>query len=160
MIILAAVALILFAVIATFHAGPHGLVLSGLMGDLLAAVGIAFLLSSGTNSLSSLVLLAVIGVVSVAALGSGVVSLRRLERRSPAIDPGRLWGADGVAVDDLLPHGTVRIKGETWSAESLSGHVRAGSAVHVVEVEGLHLRVLSDAPLEPNAAASETGENS
>jgi membrane-bound ClpP family serine protease len=54
-----------------------------------------------------------------------------------------------VAVTELTPEGTVRVRGETWSAESMSGRVPMGAPVHVMEIDGLRLRVWSDA-VEPD----------
>ena len=76
---------------------------------------------------------------------AGALALPALRRRQPTVGSGRLWGANGVAVTDLTPHGTVRVRGETWTAESMSGRLPAGAAIEVMEVDGLHLRVWSDA---------------
>ncbi|MGH9068750.1 MAG: NfeD family protein, partial [Acidimicrobiales bacterium] len=49
-----------------------------------------------------------------------------------------------VAVTALSPSGTVRVRGDTWSAVSISGAVPAGSPVHVAGMEGLRLEVWSE----------------
>lgn len=60
-----------------------------------------------------------------------------------------LYGAAGKALTDLNPNGVVTISGETWSGESLNGLIKSGSKVYVAEVDGIHLKVWSDAPSEP-----------
>jgi membrane-bound serine protease (ClpP class) len=52
-----------------------------------------------------------------------------------------LEGTLGVALAELDPRGTVRARGETWSAESLSGTIPAGATVRVVRVRGVNLVV-------------------
>lgn len=52
-----------------------------------------------------------------------------------------LIGQDGVATSDLALRGTVRVRGEDWSAVAEVGPIRAGEAVEVLGVEGITLRV-------------------
>lgn len=52
-----------------------------------------------------------------------------------------LIGASGVAVSDLNPDGTVRVKGEVWTATAESDTIQKGNEVRVVRVEGLRLKV-------------------
>jgi membrane-bound serine protease (ClpP class) len=130
------------------HTGPHGLVAAGSLGIAASigfVIGVVALAPSGSRTAIAWALLASAAVVSVGALAAGVVALPALRRRQVAVEPGRLWGADGVAVTDLTPLGTVRVRGENWSAESMSGRLQAGAPVQVMEVEGLRLRVCSDA---------------
>lgn len=141
---------------ATLHGGPHGLAASGGVGIVVAIVLGVTMLSAGQPSLLSWSLAAALaGLSAMAALG-GVISVRKLPPRSVGGSQARLWGADGTAVTDLAPVGTISVLGETWSAESLSGPVRAGSVVHVAEVDGLRLRVWSDEP----AGSGDRGEGS
>jgi membrane-bound ClpP family serine protease len=151
------VALIALVVVAVgvavgVHTGPHGLVAAGTLG-IAACVGLVVgavaLAPASSRPTIAWVLLAGTAVVSAGALVAGVVALPGLRRRRPAVGPSRLLGTGGVAVTDLTPFGTVRVQGETWTAESVSGRLPAGTAIHVMEVEGLRLRVWSDEAVEP-----------
>ena len=50
-------------------------------------------------------------------------------------------GSKGKVVSSLTPEGQVRIKGETWSAESIDRNIDAGEQIVVVEEDGLKLMV-------------------
>jgi len=54
-----------------------------------------------------------------------------------------LIGQQGVALTELAPRGLVRLRGEEWTAEALDpeGPIPRGSAVEVVEVKGVTLKV-------------------
>ena len=56
-------------------------------------------------------------------------------------------GEDGVAVTDLMPAGKILISGEYWNAVC-TGEVPRGTAVRVLELNGLLLRV---APVQETA---------
>jgi membrane-bound serine protease (ClpP class) len=129
------------------HTGPHGLLAAGLLGIVASVafvIGVVELVPVHSRPAVAWVLLAGTAVVSAAALVAGAVALPALRRRPPT-GAGRLWGADGVAVTDLTPMGTVKVRGETWTAESLCGRLPAGAPIEVMEVEGLRLRVWSEA---------------
>ena len=53
-------------------------------------------------------------------------------------------GAEGVVVRELAPSGVVRVRGETWTAESPGEPVPAGAKVKVVAVRGLTLEVVPE----------------
>ncbi len=53
-----------------------------------------------------------------------------------------LAGASGIAASDLTPTGTVRVKGEEWTAEAAEGSIKQGDAVLVRQVNGLRLKVV------------------
>jgi membrane-bound serine protease (ClpP class) len=61
-------------------------------------------------------------------------------RRMPPPDTS-VVGAEGVVTSDLDPVGTVLVRSEHWTAESVEGKIPAGTKVHVVEHEGLRLKV-------------------
>jgi membrane-bound ClpP family serine protease len=148
-VILVVVAL---AIAVGVHTGPHGLVAAGALGIAASVgfvIGIIALAPTGTRTFVAWFLLAATGLISVGAVAAGAVALPALRRRQAAIGAGGLFGADGVAVTELTPEGTVRVRGETWSAESMSGRVPMGAPVHVMEIDGLRLRVWSDA-VEPD----------
>jgi membrane-bound serine protease (ClpP class) len=50
-------------------------------------------------------------------------------------------GKIGVAITDLKPKGDVRVSGETWRAQSLSGDIEKGEQVSVKALNGLVLTV-------------------
>ena len=73
---------------------------------------------------------------------SSATGLRNRPSSSPVVTGKEvLEGTAGVALTDLDPRGTVRVRGETWSAESLSTPVPAGATVRVVRVRGVNLVV-------------------
>jgi membrane-bound serine protease (ClpP class) len=149
-ILVASAVLVVVAVAigAGVHTGPHGLVVAGAVGILASiglVVGVIELTPTGARPAVAWVLLGGTAVVSAGALAAGALALPALRRRRPVIGSNRLWGANGVAVTDLDPSGTVRVRGETWTAESMCGRLPAGAAIEVMEVEGLRLRVWSDA---------------
>jgi membrane-bound serine protease (ClpP class) len=53
-----------------------------------------------------------------------------------------LANAVGVALSDLKPSGTVRLKGEEWSAEAQGESIEKGAEVRVVKIDGLRLQVV------------------
>jgi membrane-bound serine protease (ClpP class) len=71
------------------------------------------------------------------ALGAGVAA----QLRKPTTGEEGLVGETGVALQDLSPEGRVRVHGELWSATAERTHIKAGTAVTVVSVNGLHLIV-------------------
>jgi len=66
-------------------------------------------------------------------------------RRTPLrAGPQTLMGAHGVAETALDPLGRVRVRGESWSAESVGDPVPAGTPVLIVAVRGLTLDVFPE----------------
>jgi len=102
--------------------------------------------------------------VAVAAGAFTFFSLRALMlARGTPVRTGleALEASTGVAISALTPTGTVRSRGETWTAESLAGPVAAGQTVKIVKVKGVKLLV---EPLDqgtetpkPDPAASAAG---
>lgn len=86
----------------------------------------------------------VIGPVAIAAalFFTFVVRAAMTARRLPVdFRPATLVGAEGIAVTDLDPVGSVRVALENWTAEARGGRVPKGSKVRVVSLEGLKLKV-------------------
>lgn len=134
------------AAVVGLHAGPHGMLAAGVLG---AGSSVALIAVAVTHELTALAWALFGGVVvcSIGALAAGVSGVQALPTlRAHRVGTGAaaVQGADGVAVTPLDPVGTVRVRGELWSAESLSGKLAAGSTVHVVGVDGLRLRVWSE----------------
>ena len=62
------------------------------------------------------------------------------KRRRASVGTNTLVGATGVAVDELLPDGQVKVNGEIWRARCAAG-CDAGATVVVRAVNGLTLDV-------------------
>ena len=62
-------------------------------------------------------------------------------RRKLVIGLPTMVGSKGKAVSPLTPVGQVRIKGETWGAESIDRNIDTGEQIVVVEEDGLKLMV-------------------
>ncbi len=160
---LVASVVLLLAIVAasmlSLHLGPHGLVVSGLIGAIsgcVLIVDIVFLANVAPPGLSLLFLVAVV-LVSVAAFGFGVRAIRTSRGLALADRETKLLYASGVALTDLTPMGAVRILGETWSAESLSGAVNAGVEVYVSEIDGLRLKVYANPTLSQRIEQEKNG---
>lgn len=75
----------------------------------------------------------IIGFTIVSALfflliiGAGI----RAQRRRPITGIEGFIGATGVTLEDLDPNGSVKVNGEIWQAESLSGKIEKGERVSV-----------------------------
>jgi membrane-bound serine protease (ClpP class) len=67
-----------------------------------------------------------------------------LRKRSKLTGPEAMIGKTAVAVTDLKPKGEVRIGGEIWRAESLSGDIAKGDQVTVKALDGLVVVVEKD----------------
>jgi membrane-bound ClpP family serine protease len=135
------------------HAGGHAwllpipaLVLAGLWA-----------LAAGPGDASGVVAGSLAGVamlMSVAGLLLAGIAAAQRRHGVPSMPP-RLGTSVGVAITALDPGGVVRVDGETWSADSLSGPLPAGTAVRVTSVQGLRLQVWSEAGTVPGADALE-----
>lgn len=144
---------ILAAAVLSLHLGPHGLVASGVVGMLASLVLIAdvvFLARTASQGLILGFLLTTV-IISIAFLAFGVRTIKKSKVLTSANLATRLLDSNGVALTDLTPLGTVKVLGETWSAESLSGVVKAGVEVYVSEMDGLKLKVWANPQLSQNA---------
>jgi membrane-bound serine protease (ClpP class) len=73
----------------------------------------------------------------VVILGLGI----KAQRRKPTTGIEGLIGQSGDVVEILKPEGVVRVNGEFWNAESLSGTIEKGNRIRVVRINGLKLLV-------------------
>jgi membrane-bound ClpP family serine protease len=110
-----------------------------------ASGAVAWWLAGGTVAASGLAV-----VVALSAFGHPTVRIRT--------GADALRAAEGTALTALSPTGMVRVAGEPWTAESLSGPLPAGAPVHVVRVDGLRLLVWSEAGTVPGPEALEAEE--
>lgn len=65
----------------------------------------------------------------------------KAQRRKVVTGVEGLKGYTGEVIDGLDPSGTVKINGETWNAESLSGPIGKGEKVRIKEIKNLKLYV-------------------
>ena len=85
-------------------------------------------------------------LVSVALVMSGifgfvVYKVAQARRMKVKVGPEQLIGLTGTAVSRLAPVGEIRVEGQIWKAETISGTVNEGESVEIVSREGLILRV-------------------
>ena len=73
----------------------------------------------------------------VVILGLGI----KAQRRKPATGIEGFTGETGDVLETLEPEGVVRVFGEIWNAESLSGTIQKGNRIRVVRIKGLKLFV-------------------
>jgi membrane-bound serine protease (ClpP class) len=71
-----------------------------------------------------------------------------------------LEGGTGVTLTALEPKGTVRARGETWTAESAGDTIPAGASVRIIKVKGIKLIVKPEMSPVTSHAGSEEGESS
>lgn len=136
------VALLFTAALGGGHAGGHGLV-----GPIVAvALGVGWLVAvagRGAASGTAWWLAATCAVVCLLSMSIALPALR-YRRMAPASSSSSLVGEAGRAVTELAPTGVVQVRGESWTAESMSGAVAVGSEVRVVSIEGVKLHVWSE----------------
>ncbi|HEY5614771.1 MAG TPA: nodulation protein NfeD [Bacteroidota bacterium] len=141
----AGLALIIFSIIlfiAEIKVVSYGMlsvggVVSLLLGSMMlirSESGLEFIEISWSLILSS-VALTVIFFMFV--IGYGI----KAQRLKPATGKEAFAGEIGEAVTVLNPSGQVRVHGEIWNAESVSGKITKGAQVKVVSMERLKLRV-------------------
>jgi membrane-bound serine protease (ClpP class) len=122
----------------------HGFAL--IAGVILGAVGI-YLLSFGLPySPSPITDVTIIELSLLVAFGflAGLYIrwvIGPLRWRSKLTGPEALIGKTGVAITGLKPKGEVRVQGEIWRAESLSGDIERGEQVTVKALKGLIVMV-------------------
>lgn len=65
----------------------------------------------------------------------------KAQQRKVATGESAIIGSEAIAITNLNPTGKVRLQGETWTAESVSGKIEKNSKVIVTEIHGLLLKV-------------------
>ena len=70
-------------------------------------------------------------------IGMGI----KAQRRKVVTGLEALTGNTGEVIEALDPSGTVKVNGETWNAESLSGSIAKGEKVRIKEIKNLKLYV-------------------
>ena len=144
-------------VVAGIHAGGHG----WLVPLPVLALAAAWAVAGSNRGWSAGLAWALAAVTLLGALGAAGLVLPALAwRRMPgrAVVSEGLRGCAGTALTALVPTGVVRVRGESWTARSLSGPLPAGAEVRVVSLEGLRLLVWSEEGSVPGPEVLEPGE--
>jgi membrane-bound serine protease (ClpP class) len=141
----AALALIIFGVILfllEIKIISHGMLTIG--GIISILLGSLFLFrASPAENFVSLSWSIIIGCTAVTALfflfivGMGL----KAQRLKPVTGVKTLIGKTGEAVTILNPLGTVKVNGEIWKAESVSGEINAGEKIIIREIKNLTLYI-------------------
>ncbi len=80
---------------------------------------------------------ALISAFFIFAVGMGL----RAQTRKPTTGMEGIIGSRGESLELLNPVGEVRVSGELWTAESISGKIRKGEQIEVVAVDNMKLKV-------------------
>jgi membrane-bound serine protease (ClpP class) len=85
-------------------------------------------------------------LISVALVMSGIFGIivykvAQARRMRVKVGPEQLMGKMGTVTLPLTPRGEVKVEGQIWRAESISGEAKQGEQVEVVSREGLILKV-------------------
>ena len=141
----AGLALIIFAIILfllEIKIVSHGLL--GIGGVVSLLLGSMMLIHTSSNlefaKISRGIIISVTAVTALFFLfviGLGL----RAQRLKVVTGIDGLIGATGESLNELAPAGTVRVQGEVWNAESVSGNINAGEKVKVTAMRNLKLYV-------------------
>ncbi len=141
----AGLALIIFAIILfllEIKIVSHGMLAAGGIVSLL--LGSMMLIKPGSAwELAKISRSVIIPATAVTALfflfviGMGI----KAQRRKVVTGLEALKGGTGEVIDGLDPSGMVKVNGETWNAESLSGSIGKGEKVRIIEIKNLKLYV-------------------
>ena len=88
-------------------------------------------------------------LVSLPFLAITFIIYRSL-RKNPQLGFENMVGLTGVAVETIGRKGTIRIKGELWSARAKGEQIGTGEEVLVVEQIGLKLTVIKNPGTDPD----------
>jgi membrane-bound serine protease (ClpP class) len=110
------------------------------------------------NARVSIPLIVAMGLVIALFFLVVVRAVLRARRRPVTAGREALIGATGIALTDLDPSGSVRARGESWSARTSADPIERGTEVKVTGMKGLRLEVEpmpKDAEIEPARVAEE-----
>ena len=82
-----------------------------------------------------------VALVMSSIFGFVVYKVAQARRMKVKTGPEQMIGMTGTAVSSLDPKGEVKVEGQIWRAESVTGSVRPGELVEILGREGLILRV-------------------
>lgn len=115
--------------------------------------------SSVPNARVSYPTIAAVAILLALFFGFTVQKVLKARRMPVEVGMEALVGAVGVAETRLAPSGMVRARGESWSADAVSGTIPKGASVRVRAVNRLRLEVEpaeEAAPIEAVRKGSET----
>jgi len=137
-IILIVLAMLLFVV--DLKAVTHGVLTSA--GVIAMTLGGLLLIDTGFLSVGINIALLVMTVLVIGGI-FGFILRKVIAARSQPFQAGEdsMLGSIGLVREPLAPSGMVFVDGALWQASSTMGPVPVGTAVKVVGVDGLHLRV-------------------
>ena len=144
----ASLLLFVFGIILTLleiktHVGLFALAGIGLilLGSFLAfpLPGWEMLSSSAVQSSRETVV--VVALVMSSIFGFVVYKVAQARRMKVKTGSEQMIGMTGTAFSSLDPNGEVKVEGQIWKAESITGPVRSGELVEIVGRKGLILRV-------------------
>ncbi|HWD24596.1 MAG TPA: NfeD family protein [Acidimicrobiales bacterium] len=136
------------AAVAGFHFGPHAHAASTVLGVTAATFLLVLAFTGHAEPLLFALLGADVAVTGgIATIAAKGFSDRDVLRREPT---ERVVGAIATAVDTLDPEGTVRLRGEIWSATALNPPITPGTIVHVVNRTSVRLDVWADTGHDPS----------
>lgn len=107
------------------------------IAEMLIAIALVLLL---TETVDTGLGVALVGLAAVAEVVEVWLWMKYLRRHRVATGPEAMIGERAVVVEACLPEGTVRLRGEIWSARSMRG-AQVGEKVRVIGVDGLTLEV-------------------
>jgi membrane-bound serine protease (ClpP class) len=140
----AGLALIVFAMVLfvlEIKIASHGALAIG--GIISLLIGSMMLIRTGSGEVGRISWSVIISTVVITTLffffviGMGL----KAQKLKPVSGTNTLIDKIGLVTEDLEPLGTVRVNGELWKAESLSGQIKQGEKIHVVRMEGFKLFV-------------------
>lgn len=79
--------------------------------------------------------------VSAAFFGLGLRAVLRIQKRKATTGTEELIGKITKAETDIDPEGTIKVRGETWSAKTEGGAIKKGASIKIIGREGLTLIV-------------------
>jgi membrane-bound ClpP family serine protease len=88
-------------------------------------------------------------ITSIVVVGGITYAIYVFLRRQPQLGFENMIGLSGITVEPVGRKGTIRIKGELWSAVTEGPKIEVGNIVKVIQQTGLQLTVI---PLEKNEA--------
>jgi membrane-bound ClpP family serine protease len=140
---------------AGFHLGPHAHAVSSVLGGVAAVVLIALAFTGHADAL----LFTLLGADLAVTGGVSVVAAKGLREREllAARPTDQVIGAVGITNETLDPDGTVRLRGEVWSATALNPPIPPNTPVHVMARSSLRLEVWMDTGDSPKVLFSMPG---
>ncbi len=116
----------------------------GVAGILVAVFLLFFVFLIPNNELSAQIdaSVLVIAIILMAIIVWIVLKAARANLSKIKTGKEALIGAEGVAVTDLNPEGSIRIVGEFWQAISEGEMIKSGEKVKVTGMEGMRLTVI------------------